>query len=139
MLFYVWEDARLSAHWDCSIDMHINYLGPVSCFSPLWMPSGCTVESGCSGWWLDGHNILCLLIWQVTYFVHASSHISMHRNPGTRRMYYNLKDRLNSFTCFLSLNKYHPKIIYFASNYSLLVSAFSLNYFFFLFLLQAHQ
>ena len=26
----------------------------------------------CQDWWLDGHNILCLLMWHVTVFVHNS-------------------------------------------------------------------
>ena len=71
-LFYVWEDARVWAHWNHSFDTHLNYLGPVSYFSPSWIPSGYTVRGvgGCNGWWLDGHNILCLLIQQVTFFVH---------------------------------------------------------------------
>ena len=30
MLFYVWEAARVRAHWNHSFDMHLSYLGPVS-------------------------------------------------------------------------------------------------------------
>ena len=56
--------------------MHLNYLGPGSCFSPSWMPSGCTVWGNCSGCLLDGRNILCLLIWQVTLFVHTTVEIT---------------------------------------------------------------
>ena len=29
---------------------------------------GCTVRDDCSGQWLDGHSVLCLLIWQATFF-----------------------------------------------------------------------
>lgn len=54
MLFYVWEDARPLAHWNHSFNMHLNCLGPVSCFSPFWIPSGCTIGGGCRGWWLHG-------------------------------------------------------------------------------------
>ena len=57
--------------------MYLNYLGPVSYFSRSWIPSGCTGSGGsCGGWWLDGHNILCLLICQVTFWVTSSSHYS---------------------------------------------------------------
>ena len=30
---------------------------------PSWLPSGC------SGWWLEGHSILSLLIWLATFFI----------------------------------------------------------------------
>ena len=50
--------------------IELSYLGPVSCFSPSWIPLGCTVGGGCSGCWLDGHNIFCLLIWQVVFLIH---------------------------------------------------------------------
>ena len=43
MLFCVWEDARVWAYWNCSFDKHLGYLGPVSCFSPSWIPLGYTV------------------------------------------------------------------------------------------------
>ena len=39
-------------------DMYINYLGLVSCFSPLRIPSGHTISGDCSGWGLEGHSIL---------------------------------------------------------------------------------
>ena len=32
-----------------------------------WISLGCTVGFGCSGWWHDSCNILCLLTWQVTF------------------------------------------------------------------------
>ena len=41
-LFCVWEDAKVWAHWNYSYDMHLNYLEPVSCFSPSWIPLWCT-------------------------------------------------------------------------------------------------
>ena len=93
-LFYVWEDARVWAHWNHSFAMHLSYLGPASHSFPSWVPSGCTFGGGCRGWglgsgqpiclhpaspqgsllgqlqWLDGYNILCLLIWQATFFIH---------------------------------------------------------------------
>ena len=62
MLFYVWKDAGVWAHWNHSFDMHLNSLGLVSCFSPSWIPLGTQWGGSCSGWWLDGHSILCLLI-----------------------------------------------------------------------------
>ena len=67
--FCVWNNARVWAHWN-SFDKCLNYLGPVSCFSLSWIPSGCTAGDGCRGWRTYGHNIVCLLKWQVTFFVH---------------------------------------------------------------------
>ena len=32
VLFYVWKDVRSWACWNYSFDMHLNYLGPLSCF-----------------------------------------------------------------------------------------------------------
>ena len=57
VLFSVWEDPRIWAHWNQSFAMHLNYQGPVSCFSPFWIPSGCTIV------WLDDCGILCLQRW----------------------------------------------------------------------------
>ena len=87
VLFYVWEDARVWAHWNHSFDMHLSSLGPVSCVFTSWVSSGLTVGSGCSlmapRWqvffpsWVpsgltswpsivaaDDCDILCLLIWR---------------------------------------------------------------------------
>ena len=47
-LFYIWEDARVWAHWNQSFDMHHSYLGPVSCFFTSWVSLGLTIGSGCS-------------------------------------------------------------------------------------------
>ena len=33
-LFCVWADARVWAHGNHSFDVYLNYLGPVSCFTP---------------------------------------------------------------------------------------------------------
>ena len=84
--------------WKCmgllnhSSDTHLNYLRPVSYFSPSWIPlrvhcqdsysdwwlggwqpvfllpefpSGYSISDSDGGWWLYGHNILCLLKWQT--------------------------------------------------------------------------
>ena len=48
--FFVWEDSRVWAHWNHPFDMHHNNL---SCFSPSWIPSGCTVSGSCSDWGLQ--------------------------------------------------------------------------------------
>ena len=57
--FCVWEEAGVWAHWNPSFDVHLNSLEPASCFSPSWIPSGCTIGDGCHGWWwLDGCNTL---------------------------------------------------------------------------------
>ena len=46
--------------------------GSILCFSVLRVLKvaslGCTIEVGCSSWWLDGCNDLCSLIWQATFF-----------------------------------------------------------------------
>ena len=47
-LFYVWEDAKLWAHWNHSFDGHLSFLGPVSCIFTSWVSSGWTLGSGCS-------------------------------------------------------------------------------------------
>ena len=60
-LFYVWEDARVWAHWNHSFAMHLSSLGPVSCVFASWVPSGCTVGGGCRGWWLDGRHPVSIL------------------------------------------------------------------------------
>ena len=37
VLFYVWEEARVWAHWNHSFHMYLSYVGPVSCpFSSPW-------------------------------------------------------------------------------------------------------
>ena len=59
-LFCVLEDARvwaLLSHWNHS-DMHLNYLGPESSFSPSWIPSGCTGLGGV-GCWLNDFVYCC--------------------------------------------------------------------------------
>ena len=48
VLFYVWEVARVWAHWNHSLDMQLSYLGPVSCILISWVSSGLTIGSGCS-------------------------------------------------------------------------------------------
>ena len=54
VLFYVWEGARVQAHWNDFLDMYLHYLGPASCFSPSWIPPRVphTARGGYSGWWL---------------------------------------------------------------------------------------
>ena len=47
-LFYIWEDARVRAHRNHSLDMHLSYLGPVPCVLTSWVSSGLTMGSGCS-------------------------------------------------------------------------------------------
>ena len=49
MLFYVWKDARVRAHWNHSFHMHLTCLGPVSCFHILsFHSSGLTLVGDCS-------------------------------------------------------------------------------------------
>ena len=65
-LFYVWEDARLWDYWNHFVDMHLGYLGPVSCASTSW------VSSGLTGSWrvavAEDGDILCLLMWQAIFY-----------------------------------------------------------------------
>ena len=60
-LFSVREDARVWAYSNYSFDIHFNYLGPVSCFSPTYVPLRFTIKGGWRDWWLNGCNTLCLL------------------------------------------------------------------------------
>ena len=46
-LFYVWDDARVWAHWNHAFDMHLSCLGPVSCSFQSWVPSECASRGGC--------------------------------------------------------------------------------------------
>ena len=82
VFFHVWEDARVWAHWNYSLDTHLHYLGPVSYFSPSWVPSGRNVRGSCSGQLLDAHNILCLLKWQATFFVHTLHNVHWRQVAG---------------------------------------------------------
>ena len=90
-LFYIWKDARVWALWNCYAPQlsgaSVLYVLILSLFRALlW--SGASVADGLmagilvlawilSGliyveavmWWLDGCNILCLLIWQATFFI----------------------------------------------------------------------
>ena len=43
-LFYVWEVARVWAHWIHSFVTHLNFIRPAFCFSLPWIPSGCIVD-----------------------------------------------------------------------------------------------
>ena len=68
VLFYLLgKYARVWAHWSYSFDTHLNYLGPVSCFSPSRIPLRVHRQGSRSDRWLY---ILCFLKWQVTFFVH---------------------------------------------------------------------
>ena len=50
-LFYVWEDARVWAHWNPSFDMHLSYLGPEFCVFTSWVPQG-SLQVLAAVWWL---------------------------------------------------------------------------------------
>ena len=68
--FLALGDARIWTYWKYFFDTHVNFLGPVSCFSPSRDPLRVHLQ----GWllWLYGHNILSLLKWQATFFVFPS-------------------------------------------------------------------
>ena len=44
VLFYVWEDTRVWAHWNHSFLTHLSYLGPLSCVFTAWVPPGLPTE-----------------------------------------------------------------------------------------------
>ena len=66
---------------------------PGSSSSPSWVSSGCTTEDGWGkplfllpellrahsqglvgcGWWLECHSILCLQMWQASFFIHRTN------------------------------------------------------------------
>ena len=56
-------DERVWAHWNHSFDMHLNCLGPVSCFLHPESTQGTPLEAAAVA---DSNNILCLLKWPVT-------------------------------------------------------------------------
>ena len=61
VLSYVWEEARVWAHWYHSFHMHLSYVRPVSCPFSSWVSSGITIGSGCCSWLLDsGHPVSIL-------------------------------------------------------------------------------
>ena len=54
VLLYIWEDARVWAHWNCSFDMHVSYLFSISIlFSILNSPQGTLSEAAMlmTQWW----------------------------------------------------------------------------------------
>ena len=46
--FYIWEYARVWAHWNHFFDMDLNCLRLVSCVFTPWVSSGLTIGSFCS-------------------------------------------------------------------------------------------
>ena len=81
VLFCIGEDSIMRVYWNFFFDMHLSYLGPVSCFSPSWI----SLKVHNWGWlerlmalWL---NILCLQKWQETFFVHHCIQKTVTWNP----------------------------------------------------------
>ena len=75
-LFCILWDERVWDHWNLSVSIWGRYL-----VSSIWNPLRVRHPWGwgrgdCSGWWLDGHNILCLLIWQVTFFIYGGMNLN---------------------------------------------------------------
>ena len=58
--FHGRDDIRVWGHWNHSFDVHLSYLGPVSCAFPSRVLSGSTVRAGCSSWGLGGRQPLYL-------------------------------------------------------------------------------
>ena len=65
MPFYIWQDTRVSAHWNYSFDMHHWYWGHVSCFLHHEAPQG---TPSASDVFMVG-NIHCLPKCQATFFI----------------------------------------------------------------------
>ena len=79
VLFYIWEVVRIWAHWNYSFAMHLNYTGPVLCFSPSWIPltlgerrGGGRLEAAAASVAdvLMVGSVHCFPEWQATFFVH---------------------------------------------------------------------
>ena len=77
VLFYVWEDARVWAHRN-SLDLHLNPLGPVACFSPSGVPLRANHEGGRSGWRLGrGHHSLLAEMTGHFFFVWNPNYLEL--------------------------------------------------------------
>ena len=68
LLFFVWKDSRVWAHWNHSFHMQLNHPGPVSCFHPSWILSGSTVRCGCKAtmtgsFWATKHQQTSFVYW----------------------------------------------------------------------------
>ena len=78
VLFYVWEDTRVLSSWKHFFDMHLNYVRPVSFSFPSCVP----LRMHHWRWlqWLMAwcHNILCLLIGQMVFFIYLSIYLSIY-------------------------------------------------------------
>lgn len=72
------EDARVWAQWSHSFDVHLSCLELVSCSFPSRVPSGITSVEGGASSWLDGHSLLCPLVWQATFFIHNGNKYNNH-------------------------------------------------------------
>ena len=73
MLFYVWKDARIYDHWNSSLVMHVNYVGPIypkhRIFHPFF-PSCILLSVHCQWATAVGCNLtLCITRWRATLFV----------------------------------------------------------------------
>lgn len=108
MLCFVWEDAKVWAHWNHSFGVHLSYLGQVSCVFISWVSSQCTLGSGCSllaaRWQLyslcfpnslgptgshlevariaDYRDILLLIWWAIFYFSVWPQFVKLHYMCG---------------------------------------------------------
>ena len=71
VVFYVWEDAGVWAHWNHSFDMRLSSPRPLPCVPTTWVSSGCTVSAVM--WQCDSCSILSLLMWQAIFFIHITS------------------------------------------------------------------
>jgi len=69
--FFVWEEIRIWAHWKYFLDTHLNYPGPVSCFSPSW------ISPQCIQLWEIQWLVTWWLVWQATVFVCTFIHLNM--------------------------------------------------------------
>ena len=60
--------------------MHLNHLGSATTllFPSILNSLRVHSQGGCSSWWLDAHNIFCLLTQQGTLFIHRKSLRGLH-------------------------------------------------------------
>ena len=72
VLFFVWEVARMWTHWNYSFDMHFNYLGLISCFSPSWIPLRAHLRVAAVSEGLKVDSICFLSKRQETFFVYQN-------------------------------------------------------------------
>ena len=76
--FYIWEDARVWAHWNHSFGMHFSYLGSGYYFPSSWIPPECNVcvwGGSVSSWW-PRHPLFTDMAGGIFNAHHSPAHIT---------------------------------------------------------------